>query len=138
MDTKTIATLLNTEARILRRFLRDPRSTFQSVGSGARYSFTDKDIPELAKRFAEWQQNKPVSRVTPPTRCVDNTMSQHMRDQMVWEEEGPIIIEDIRKPGVRNRIRQEAAAQEARLAELLMARGLHISQMSSRGTMATA
>lgn len=128
MDTKTIATMLGTETKILRRFLRDPRSSFKSVGSGARYEFTEDDIPELSKRFQEWQSNKQASRAVTPVRHLDTVQSQRQRDEAVWEEEGPVVIEDIRIPCVRRRIRETAAAQEARLNELLMSKGLHISQ----------
>lgn len=138
MDTKTIAAVLGTEARILRRFLRDPRSTFQSVGSGARYEFTEADIPELTKRFQDWQGGKQATRVTTPTRPTDPQVSQLERDRAVWEEEGPVVVEDIRKPGVRARIKAEAKRREDRLDELLMAAGLHISQQAYRMKLAAA
>lgn len=138
MDTKTIAQLLDTEPRILRRFLRDPRSTFQSVGSGARYEFTEADIPELSRRFSEWKGNKQTPHVTTPARKVDTFESQRKRDEAVWAEEGPVVIADIRKPGVRARVKAEAARREARLEELLMASGLHISQASYRSRLVAA
>lgn len=125
MDTKAVATALGTEPKILRRFLRDPRSTFSAVGSGARYDFTENDIPELARRFADWSGTKPTRPNIPRIRTPD---VQRERDEAVWAEEGAVVIEDIRNPGVRARVQSVARAQERRLNERLMAAGLHISQ----------
>lgn len=139
MDTKAIAVILGTETRILRRFLRDPRSTFQSVGSGARYEFTEADIPELTKRFHDWQGNKQAARVATPTRGPeDNAVFQRNRDEAIWEDEGEVVIPDIRRPGVRAKVKREAERREARLNELLMAAGLHLSQQSYRARMSAA
>jgi hypothetical protein len=95
------------------------------VGSGARYDFTEHDLPDLARRFADWAGTKPtrphVVRVNTPDR-------QRERDAAVWAEEGDVLIPDIRSPGVRARVRAIAAAQERRLNERLMAAGMHISQ----------
>lgn len=125
MDTKAVAEAIGTEPKILRRFLRDPRSTFRAVGSGARYDFTENDIPELSRRFADWAGTKPTRPTIPRVSTPDR---QRERDAEVWAEEGPVVIADIRDPRVRARVRSIAAAQEARLNERLMAAGMHISQ----------
>jgi hypothetical protein len=132
MDTKTVAEALGTEPRILRRFLRDKSSTFRAVGSGARYDFTEADLPELERRFSVWAGNKQTARVTTPRKQVDEVREQQLRDQAVWAEEGPVLMEDIRDPRVRNRIKRKAAQQEAWLEARLMACGLHVSQMIHR------
>lgn len=133
-DTKTVANLLGTEARILRRFLRDKRSTFQAVGSGSRYEFTETDIAELSRRFNDWLGTKANARPISLKRAVvtDPQAERLAKDQKVWDEEGPIFFEDMRDPRVRRAVQERARAQENRLMARLMAAGLHISQMRDR------
>lgn len=135
MDTKTVATALGTDARVLRRFLRDPKSTFSAVGSGSRYTFTESDIPELERRFADWQGNKQPARPT-VVKVVDTADTQRIKDEVVWEEEGPVVLEDLRDRKVLAKVRAKAKAWDDRLNERLMAAGLHISQMRDRAVAA--
>jgi hypothetical protein len=130
IDTKAVASALGTEPKILRRFLRDPKSTYAAVGSGSRYDFTENDLPELTRRFQEWAGNKASRPVT--VRVAPDEDTQRLKDEAVWEEEGPIFLDDIRNPQVRNRVKAIAAAQMARLDERLLAAGLHISQLRYR------
>jgi len=129
MNTREAATAIGTEPKVLRRFLRDASSTYTAVGSGSRYDFTDADIPELARRFAAWSGTKPAR----PAVVRSNSPSvQRRRDEQVWAEEGPVILDDIRRPDVRARVQRIAAERAARLDERLMAAGLHISQYRDR------
>jgi hypothetical protein len=135
MDTKEAAELLGTTPRTFRQFLRSPISTYQAVGSGARYEFTDKDIPTLVKRFTEWTgagKPKPEGvkpRTTPKPSRKD---AQVRRDEAVWAEEPVVVIEDIRDPRVRARVKADAHAAETRLTLALLAKGLHITQRGNR------
>lgn len=139
MDTKAVAVMLGTETRILRRFLRDPRSTFKAVGSGSRYEFTEADIPELQRRFNDWLGTKQANRPAVVLKTVvDSAEAQRERDRAVWEEEGPVYLPDLRSPGVRAEVRAKAREWDARLQERLMAAGLHISQMQNRRLAAAA
>lgn len=128
MDTAEVAAYLDTTPRKLRQFLRSDASTFAAVGSGARYDFTQTDLPTLAHRYAAWSGTKPaIVKAAPVTtpRAVD-------RDAEVWAEEGPVVLPDIRDPRVRAAVRERAKVQEARLDQLLLAAGLHITQMRVR------
>lgn len=129
MDTKTVATAIGTDAKTLRRFLRDPKSTFAAVGSGARYTFNEGDVTELARRFADWSGTKPAKPAMVRNADPDN---QRVRDAAVWAEEGPVVLADIRDPGVRARVQRVARERQARLDERLLAAGLHISQYRER------
>jgi len=140
LDTKTIANRLQTEPRILRRFLRDPKSTFTAVGSGSRYVFTETDIPELERRFSDWMGNRPAA-TRPATPAIlrqcDEAAAQRLKDEAVWADEdrdrgGPLVMADIRDPRVRKAVQSKARLWDARLEERLMAAGLHISQMPDR------
>lgn len=139
MDTTQVADHLNTTARQLRQFLRSPWSTYVAVGSGARYEFKPSDMPTLEKRFAEWRAEG-RSRVTdaaPSPRSTKATSRKApspraSRDRAVWDEEGAVVVPDIRDPRVRARVRADAAAQEARLEMMLLAAGLHITQLGDR------
>lgn len=138
MDTKEVADHLGTTARVLRQFLRSSQSSFVPVGSGARYDFTDRELPTIKRRFEEWhKQGKP--RPTPSTRApkssrTDRVRAQTMRDAEVWAEEGPVEIPDIRNPQVRAQVREQARAAETLLELRLLAAGLHITQMGNRKT----
>lgn len=140
MDTKEIAAHLQTTPRVLRQFLRSGHSTFVAVGSGARYEFTESDLPTLVKRFSEWQgSGKPQpSKKAQPVPVVQSAAAakkQHETDREVWAEEGHVEIEDIRNPRVRARVKAAARDAEDRLMMLLMAKGLHLTQ---RGDSAVA
>lgn len=140
MDTSQVAEALGTTPRKLRVFLRSTHSTFVPVGSGARYEFTDRELPTLKKRFAEWEkagrprpqasQEKPTPK--PSRRPANKLSAQELRDQAVWAEEGEVKIPDIRDPRVRARALSDARAAEERLMLRLMAAGLHITQLGDR------
>lgn len=138
MDTKAVAELLGTDTRVLRRFIRDavkrnPQSTLQTVGSGARYEFTEADIPELQAGFTEWANKRNVGRSPVPGEKtpVDRQAEQRRQDEAVWAEEGLVpMLEDIRDPRVRRRVQAKAQLWDSRLNDRLLAAGLHLSQMS--------
>lgn len=137
MDTSEVAARLGTTARTLRQFLRSPMSTFVAVGSGARYDFTEKDIPMLEKRFSEWQgAGKPRPNDGKSNRAKTESKSktavQRERDEVEWAEEGPVIFEDIRHPAVRARVQRDARAAEDRLMMMLLSANLHITQLGDR------
>lgn len=144
MDTAEVAQVLGTTPRLLRQFLRSDYSTFQAVGSGARYDFTDKDVPTLTRRFSDWRKDgKPQpngqqrARVANPKRSTPKADKQHARDQQEWNEEGTVVLDDIRDPRVRARVRRDAEAAEARLMTRLAAHGLHIFQLGDPRVSAT-
>lgn len=138
MDTTEVAEKLGTTPRTLRQFLRSPMSTFVAVGSGARYDFTEKDLPTLGKRFAEWkgagkprpEESKRTKTKSPKARPKD--VQQRERDKAEWAEEGPVVLEDIRNPRVRARVKADAQAAEDRLTLLLLSKHMHITQLGDR------
>lgn len=139
MDTAEVADKLGTTPRVLRQFLRSPMSTYVAVGSGARYEFTERDLPTIAKRFAEWQgAGKPrpdeAKRTKAPAKAKPKADVQRERDEAEWAEEGSVVLEDIRDPRVRARVKQDARAAEDRLMLLLLSKNLHITQLGDRKT----
>jgi hypothetical protein len=136
MNTTEVAAHLGTTARQLRVFLRSAHSTFVPVGSGARYDFTDREIPTLARRFAEWQKaGKPRPAPAPkanPKPHKSQLSDREKRDRRVWAEEGEVKIPDIRDPKVRARALADARAAEERLMLSLMAVGMHITQLGDK------
>lgn len=137
MNTAEVAARIGTTARQLRRFLRSKKSTYQAVGSTSRYDFDEPELPELERRFKKWADGK-----TTPTPKTEGTIAVRVqnrvdRDREVWAKEGlidargriiMIQFEDLRDPDVLRKVREKAAAQERRLEQLLLARGMHISQ----------
>ncbi|KEF98370.1 hypothetical protein K883_01373 [Mycobacterium sp. TKK-01-0059] len=51
LTTKAVAERLDTDPKTLRVFLR---ATSQGVGSGSRYTFTNKDVAPLKAKFTKW------------------------------------------------------------------------------------
>lgn len=132
MDTAEVAQKLGTTPRILRQFLRSSVSTFVAVGSGARYDFNEADLPTLQRRFSDWRSgtSKGTHTRTPSTPRPTRKATQPSKaDLRVWAEEGPIQIEDIRRPEVRARVKAAARAAEDQLMMLLMSKGMHVSQL---------
>ena len=127
MNTNEVAAQLGTDPKTLRRFIRSDACPFPAVGSGGRYSFDAKDIPALQQEFNRW-----LSGQESPIKRKRTKMTQYDKDQQVWEEEGPVIIPDIRNPRVRADVRRRAAERAQRLDEMLMVAGLHISQWRDR------
>jgi DNA-binding transcriptional MerR regulator len=132
MDTSEVAKRIGTTPRQLRAFLRSNYSTFQAVGSGARYDFTENELPTIEKRFNAWRSDgRPRPEAKPaatPKPKAGKGKSQADKDRQVWAEDTPIKLEDLRDPKVRARVRADARAAEDRLTTLLIARGMHIAQ----------
>ena len=135
MDTNEAADRIGTNARTLRQFLRSPLSTFSAVGSGSRYDFTETDLVTMIKRFAEWKGTGRPTTVTAVKKKSNRKSKadvQRARDEAEWAEEGPVQLLDIRDPRVRRRVLEDAARAEAQLELLLLAKGLHITQLGDR------
>lgn len=135
MDTTEVATAIGTTPRVLRQFLRSQFSTFQAVGSGARYDFDSKEMASLTQRFEQWRgAGKPKSTDIPRPKPAGKTKTDKRRekDMAEWAEEGEIKLPDIRDPRVRARVKRDAQAAEDRLMLQLMAAGMHITQLGDR------
>jgi hypothetical protein len=132
MDTTEVARRLNTTPRQLRAFLRSSYSTFVAVGSGARYDFTEDEIPTIEKRFTAWRADgrpRPEPKPQGSSRATVNKVKDQLhKDAQVWAEEPPVVLEDLRDPRVRAQVRANAEAAENRLAMLLLSKGLHVAQ----------
>ncbi|WP_373234995.1 hypothetical protein [Mycobacterium marinum] len=63
LSTKEVADKVGTDAKTLRVFLRES-DDYQVVGSGARYTFTAKDVPTLKGRFAKWPIDREAAKKT--------------------------------------------------------------------------
>lgn len=132
MDTSEAAARLGTTPRILRQFLRSAVSTFVAVGSGSRYDFTETDLVTLQRRFSDWRtgdRSAAPKKTTPTPKSPRKRPEVSREDRKVWEEEGPVVVPDIRNPRIRARVLAEARAAEQRLTLLLMSQGMHVSQL---------
>jgi hypothetical protein len=147
MDTREMAERLGTDARKLRQFLRSNKSTYVAVGSAGRYEFTESDVETIARRFTVWTTRPTAATVpampkakvvatvggapAPRTRRVSK--SQVERDAEVWAEDGTlgrvIPMADLRDPRERALVKLAARVAADRLNTMLMAAGLHVSQL---------
>ena len=136
MNSRDVASYVGTDPKTLRRFLRDKSSAFQPVGSGGRYEFTTDDLPDIKAGFEVWITTQKVKSVEDRPRAVARVKStrrtQQQADADVWATEGDVVLPDIRNPRVREAVRAEANRRAARLDEMLLAAGLHISQWRER------
>lgn len=64
----------------------------------------------------------------PATSETRTACARRKREERVWAEDGPVVLEDITDPRVRAKVRRIAAEQEARLELRLLAAGLHLTQ----------
>jgi hypothetical protein len=136
MDSRAVADALNTDPKTLRRFLRDPGTSFTPVGSGGRYSFTPDDLKVIRREFTPWHRvqvdkasEKPAQNpAATSARGRRKGMTDAERDALVWAEEPPIELADLRDPRVRAHVRERARRSENLLIAKLMAAGLHVSQ----------
>ena len=140
MDTVEAAEAIGTTARKLRLFLRSPSSPFETVGSGSRYDFEVSDLEVIRERFSHWEkferkQRKRTKHAKGHRYCdhenspkANGACNRRQRDEAVWAEDGPVELEDIRNPRVREKVRRVAKEQEALLNVRLLAAGLHVSQ----------
>lgn len=77
LSAKQVARQIDTDAKTLRKFLRDESSGYKPVGQGGRYDFPEAEIPVIKKAFDEWRNGRPTrrSRTTPATRTEGTTTS---------------------------------------------------------------
>lgn len=59
LGAKEVATQLGTDAKTLRQFFRSGKGSFQAVGAGGRYEFSEADLPKIKSEFESWKANKP-------------------------------------------------------------------------------
>lgn len=57
-SAKQIATRINVDAKVLRKFFRSEASTVEPVGQGGRYIFDAADLPKIREEFENWNSNK--------------------------------------------------------------------------------
>jgi hypothetical protein len=123
MDSRAVASALDTDPKTLRRFLRSETSSVTPVGSGGRYVFDEADLPIMRAEFGVWSQSiapKPV--VTRKPKRVPR--ANYNRDEAVWAEEGPVNLPDIKQPAILRSVRVSEAARETRLVALMRQAGL--------------
>jgi hypothetical protein len=119
LTSKIVAEEIGTDARTLRRFLRDD-PTYRNAGSGGRYVFTERDLPTLKKRFASWQKGVDERRAKRDTSGLINRGRS---------QEEPEVIEI---PRCTAALRAKEREQIARLEQRLRECGLSVSQMRER------
>lgn len=128
MDTKQMAAELNTEPKILRRFLRAD-SRYDNAGAGGRYVFTDDMLPDMREHFLAWlgeKATKPTkTRASQAAAPSDDLASQRMPRNILG-----------RRLYASERTRRDAIsrARVDKLEAALLAKGLHISQMKELAT----
>lgn len=57
-SAKQVASRIGTDAKQLRKFLRDPNSGYKPVGQGGRYDFPEADLPAIKTAFDAWDATK--------------------------------------------------------------------------------
>lgn len=129
MNTSEVAAALETEPKVLRRFLRAD-ANYANAGAGGRYEFTDADIPEMRERFNAWESEK----ASKPRAVTSTRRAKGLtQDEALASERLPRNVLG-RKLYASERSRRDAIsrARVERLEAALLAKGLHISQMRSR------
>jgi hypothetical protein len=124
MNTAEVAEQLKTSPKLLRRFLRaDPTYMNAANTTDRRYTFEEKDMATLKKRFNKWNDSKPPKRAASTTKAPN----EETRD-------GDTISTKLlrsRDPRVRAEIKRRAEARVDNLEVLLKSKGHHISQLKA-------
>ena len=121
MTTREVADKIGTDPKTLRRFLRTPQSTFPAAGQGGRYSFVQKDMGLLKKKFTAWQKAEVAAR---EARAAAKVKKEAKAEAAPVKGSGK--GEAPQAPTFTSR---ELAEQRVdRLETMLKARGTHISQ----------
>lgn len=124
MNTAQAAAALNTEPKILRRFLRADEH-YANAGAGGRYDFEDVEITLLRERFQMWSNDKAAKAPVKARQRVE-------RNDVATQRMSSTILG--RKLYASERTRRDAIARARvdKLEAALIAAGLHISQMKER------
>lgn len=118
LTSREVAELVGTDPKTLRRFLRDPKSTYAAAGQGGRYTFVKKDIPSLKKRFTTWSNAEAKARAA---RAAAKAKKAEAKPA-VTEAKGAGKAVPAEAPTFTAEMRVD------RLEQALRARGTHISQ----------
>jgi len=57
-SAKQVASRIGTDAKQLRKFLRDPNSGYTPVGQGGRYDFPEEHLTQIKQAFDAWDATK--------------------------------------------------------------------------------
>lgn len=118
LTSREVAELVGTDPKTLRRFLRDPKSTFVAAGQGGRYSFVKKDIAGLKKRFTAWSNAEAKARANREASKANKAAKAK-----------PAVAGKGDAPAAPQFTSHDLAEQRIDRLELnLRARGMHISQ----------
>lgn len=128
MTPKEAAKKLGVSAKIFRSFLRrDPK--YKSPGSGGAYDLSQFDFSDIEREFSQWR-----NAITPRTHRTA-VETEELISPLSFDDT-PLPLSALRKEGVsasdRARVRRISQARIDRLEAVLLARGLHISQMQDR------
>lgn len=66
-SAKQVATRIGTDAKQLRKFLRDPNSGYIAVGQGGRYDFPEEELVKIQAAFDTWNSTKTRRNRAPST-----------------------------------------------------------------------
>lgn len=104
-SAKQVATRIHTEAKMLRKFLRDPKSGYEAVGQGGRYDFPESEIPKIQEAFNAWaagkvRRNRPTNAereaakkaTVPPQKKAEPTQPRRRRNE---PEASPLDGDDL-------------------------------------------
>jgi hypothetical protein len=128
-----VAGQLNTDAKVLRRFLR-ATPEWSNPGSGGRYSFSSADVKAIKRQFPAWLEGQGTPTARKPRKAARVTATPSgakvatglgvlprvdtSESPEVWDGPLPTAVE----------VRVEGAARAARLDQRLRATGHHLSQ----------
>lgn len=108
LSARQAAEQIGTDAKTLRRFLRE-NDSYTNVGSGGRYSFTQREVTSMAKAFASWNVDRP-KKTAPASEKTAKTPASKSKTESAADK------------------KKRAEARVDKLEKSLKDRGVHISQ----------
>lgn len=102
-SAKQIATRINTDPKVLRKFFRSEASTVEPVGLGGRYMFAKEDLDKIKQEFEAWSAGnksrgtKRASRKTEDAPKRETQQVEELDDELELEDEEPTVddLEDL-------------------------------------------
>lgn len=92
LSAKEVAIELKTDARTLRKFLREVTPKEDQPGQGGRWTFTKGDVKKLTKKFNDWAEKGAKGKADAVAEAT-STKSKKKKDQEPEEIDEVMLVE---------------------------------------------
>lgn len=98
LSAKEVALELKTDARTLRKFLREITPKDEQPGQGGRWTFTKGDVKKLSKQFTTWAEKGAKAKAEAVEGAVAKSKGKKAKDAEPEEIDETVDITDLDEP----------------------------------------